>query len=115
MFKREKYSSDTEWYWVPAKPAGAEARPAIQKLLKPKKDAPIRAVIEFAAKQAGQGLQVDDLMKRFEELMKENPPPTTTPMPPMDPPLGGDEAAMEGLQGMGDLEKLAGGADKAEL
>merc|ERR1719330_2332062 len=36
-FAREKYSSDTEWYWVPK-----EGVAGIVKLTKPKKDAPIK-------------------------------------------------------------------------
>merc|ERR1719234_2495729 len=37
-FKREKYSSDTEWYWVPSKPGSGGERPPMKKLMKPKKD-----------------------------------------------------------------------------
>ena len=48
--KRDKYSSDAEWRWVPAKPAGTETWLAIQKLLKPTKNSAIRAVIELVAK-----------------------------------------------------------------
>merc|ERR1719401_902710 len=60
-FSRQKFSSDTEWYWVPAKPAGAE-RPAIKKLTKPKKDAPMKKVLEFAAKESGGSFSPEDAL-----------------------------------------------------
>mmetsp|Transcript_81492 Transcript_81492/g.264001 ORF Transcript_81492/g.264001 Transcript_81492/m.264001 type:complete len:684 (+) Transcript_81492:75-2126(+) len=97
-FKREKYSSDTEWYWVPASTNGVQ-RPPMKKLMKPKTDAPIKKVLEFLKKQSGLDINVDETYKRFEELMTENPPPTTTPPPPM-PDMG--EAGMGGMGGMGD-------------
>lgn len=106
-FKRDKYSSDTEWYWVPAKPAGSDARPAMKKLTKPKKDAPIKNVIEFAVKSLGaSALNTEELMGRFDELMKENPPPA--PAPPMDD-LAGEMPDMSSIPGMGDLDKLSAG------
>merc|ERR1712093_526852 len=85
-FKREKYSSDNEWYWVPAKPADAE-RPPMKKLMKPKKDAPIKNVIEFAAKQSGGSFDAENIMAKLEKLMTDDPPITTT-MPPYKPPAG---------------------------
>lgn len=88
-FKREKYSSDTNWYWVPA--ASGQERPPVKQLMKPKKDAPIKKVMEFLKKVSGFDLDTGTLYARFEELMKENPPPTTTPPPPM----GGSELPEE--------------------
>lgn len=105
--KREKYSSDTEWYWVPKVDGGV--RPPMRKLTKPKKDAPIKAVVEFLKKQSGYEINVDAVIERFEALMKENPPPTTTA-----PPSMGDMGGLGGLGGMGgmgdmpDLSSLQG-------
>lgn len=106
-FQREKYSSDTEWYWVPKKEG--DSRPAIKKLTKPKKDAPIRNVVEFLKKQSGLDMDVEAVMKKFEDQMKENPPPTTT-IPPMHPtdhhssdelgPSDGLSGGLPDLQGM---------------
>lgn len=76
-FKRDKDASDTEWYWVPAKPPDAE-RPPIKKLMKPKKDAPIHTALEFAAKHIGASLSMEETMAKFEQLMEENPPPKKT-------------------------------------
>lgn len=92
-FKRDKFSSDTEWYWVPAKAAGAD-RAAIRKLMKPKKDAPVKTVIEFAKEHSGLPLDVEALEASFAALMLENPPLATTPPPPMDEmgAMGGADA-----------------------
>jgi thiol-disulfide isomerase/thioredoxin len=85
-FKRQKYASETEWFWVPAKPAG-EARPAITKLMKPKKDAPVKNVVDFALKQSGGSSKVEDLMGLYNEKIAPYLATTTTMMPPitMDP------------------------------
>jgi len=77
-FKRDKYSSDTEWYWVPAQGTDG-TRAAAKKLTKPKKDAPIKTVVEFAAKQST--FSVEDVMTKFEKLMEEDPPPAPAPPP----------------------------------
>merc|ERR1712232_862771 len=92
-FKREKYSSDTEWYWV--------AKDGTKMITKPKKDAPIKTVIEFAKKQSGLDIDVDAEMVKFDQMMKDRPPVTTT-LPPM--PGKGD-----GKGGMPDLSSLGGG------
>jgi len=102
-FKRDKYSSDTEWYWVPAKPAGAE-RPAAKKLMKPKKDAPIKNVLEFAAKQLEGSFKVEDILTAFEKLMVDDPPATP---PPMAGGMGG-MGGMDALGGMGGMDALGG-------
>jgi len=112
-FTRAKYSSDTEWYWVPAKAAGSERAPII-KLTKPKKDAPIKKVLEFALKQSGATFIVDELLAKHEILMVEDPPPAT-PAPSMGDMGGaggmggmmGDLGGMGGAGGMGDLAAMA--------
>lgn len=109
-FKRERFSSDTEWFFVPAKAAGAE-RGVVKKLTKPKKDADIKTVLEFAKKQAGLDLDVEAINLKFETLMVENPPPTTT-TPPM-PTMGGDGTdsdlgSLGGLDGFDGLNGLQG-------
>eukprot|EP00927_Polykrikos_kofoidii_P005635 TRINITY_DN12234_c0_g1_i1.p1 TRINITY_DN12234_c0_g1~~TRINITY_DN12234_c0_g1_i1.p1 ORF type:complete len:707 (-),score=117.94 TRINITY_DN12234_c0_g1_i1:275-2395(-) len=126
-FKREKYSADTEWYWVPAKAVGDEARLAARKLTKPKKDAPIETVIDFVAKEANsETLDAADIKQRFEALMKENPAPAK---PANDPRLGGhpgaggledlggmpDMSGLEGLRGMPDMAGLKGLGGMPEL
>lgn len=99
-FKREKYASDTEWFWIPQGTGAAD----LKKLMKPKKDAPIKAVVGFLKKQSGLDLDVDSVMGKFEEKMQENPPPTTTPPPQMDPMADmGGMGDMGGLGGMGDM------------
>uniref|UniRef100_A0A7S4SQE6 CS domain-containing protein n=1 Tax=Alexandrium monilatum TaxID=311494 RepID=A0A7S4SQE6_9DINO len=108
--QRDKYSSDTEWFWVP-KVEGGE-RPAIKKLMKPKKDAPINTVIEFAKKQSGLDIDVSATMQKFEEQMKENPPPTTTPPPPL--PSMGDSGLDMGAGG-DMMDSLGGMQEKMEL
>jgi len=111
-FKRDKYSSDTEWFWVPR--GGGEASTPT-KLMKPKKDAPVRAVLEFVKKQAGMDLDVDKAMQSFEDLMKENPPPTPAPLPPMDGAEGlGGLDSPGGLGDLGDLGNLGGGEEAGE-
>merc|ERR1712232_865002 len=89
-FKREKYSSDTEWYWV--------AKDGAKMLTKPKKDAPIKTVIEFAKKQSGLEIDVDAEMTKFEQMMKDRPPVTAT-LPPMP---GGFDG--KGAGGMPDID-----------
>jgi hypothetical protein len=70
---RDRYSPDTEWWWIPAVSAGAKRKLAPKKLMKPKKDAPIKTVISFALKNAGiPSIDADDIMVRFEALMEEN-------------------------------------------
>lgn len=81
QFKRDKYSSDTEWFWVPTDGSG------IKKLMKPKKDAPIKNVLEFVKKQSGLEVDVKDLMVKFNfaAMMEESlRTPTTTPGSPVD-------------------------------
>merc|ERR1719401_2958712 len=71
-FKRDKYSSDTEWYWVPAAPAGGGKRPEAKKLMKPKKDAPMDKVIDFASQSLGGSvMNVEELQGKFKELVAE--------------------------------------------
>jgi len=77
VWAREKYASHTEWYWVPKEGSKEQLK---------KKDPPIKAVVEFMKKQSGFTIDADAIMTRFEELMVEKPPVTTT-LPPM--PKGG--------------------------
>jgi len=102
-FKREKYSSDTDWLWIPKAGIAHSV-----KLTKPKKDAPIKAVLQFAKKQSELDVDVDELMKEFEKLMVDNPPITTTTPPP--PPMGdmGGMGGMDGMDGMGGMDELGG-------
>jgi thiol-disulfide isomerase/thioredoxin len=103
-FKREKYSSDTVWYWVPA--AAGQERPPIVKLMKPKKEAPIKKVLQFLKKQSDFDLDTDALNTRFEELMKENPPPTPpSSSMPDDEPEDDDDAEEEGELPKEDITK----------
>lgn len=68
-FDRDKYASHTEWYWIPV--SGSPA-----KLVKPKRDAPMKKVLNFVSSQAPElQLSVTDLMVKWEAAMKENPPP----------------------------------------
>jgi len=105
VFKRDKYSSDTEWFWVPTKGAGESERGPMKQLMKPKKDAPIKKVIEFVKKMSGSDIDVDATMSKFEELMKENPPQIPTPQPGMG---DGDMDDMGGMEGMEGLEGIPG-------
>mmetsp|Transcript_16651 Transcript_16651/g.45486 ORF Transcript_16651/g.45486 Transcript_16651/m.45486 type:complete len:716 (-) Transcript_16651:107-2254(-) len=90
-FKREKYSSDTEWYWVPAKTGADAERPPPKKLSK--KDASTQAVVSFLKKASGLDIDTDAIMSSFEEAMKNNPPPA-----PQEPPsMGGDDFGAGGL------------------
>merc|ERR1740121_667210 len=100
-FKREQYSSDTEWIWVPKTGIASGV-----KLQKPKKDAPIKAVLQFAKKQSGLDFDVDVVMQEFEKLMVENPPETTPPPPPM--PDMGDMGGMGGMGSMGGMGGMDG-------
>lgn len=113
-FKRDKFSSDTEWYWIPAKASG-QARPEAIKLTKPKKDAPIKTVLEFVGKVGG--VNVDETMQRFEELMKENPPPAPPPRKDMKDfdPMGGMPPGGMDFGGMGDPGHLGGMSDLGSL
>lgn len=90
-FSREKYSSDTEWFWV-AKPSTASDGPALTKLTKPKKDAPMKTVLEFLKKQSGLDIDVADTFAKFEAEMQANPPSTTTTTP-FVPPADSDGSA----------------------
>lgn len=85
-FTRQKFSSDTEWYWIPAK-GGVP-----KKLTKPKKDASMKKVIQFLKAEAGDKFEVADIMEKWESAMKDNPPKTKE----MKLPEGADEM----LQGM---------------
>jgi len=87
-FSREKYSSDTEWFWV-SKPSSASGGPAMTKLSKPKKDAPIKTVLEFLKKQSGLDMDVSDTFAKFEAEMQANPPSTTPPPQRADAPQFG--------------------------
>lgn len=101
-FKRDKFSTDTEWYWVPAKPSDAE-RPPIKKLTKHKTDAPMEDVVEFAAAQMGDSLNIEDTMERFDQFMEDDPPPEKTPtmapvtMDQMGMGMGGGDLGAMGL------------------
>jgi len=107
-FSREKYSSDTEWFWV-SKPSSASGGPAMTKLSKPKKDAPIKTVLEFLKKQSGLDMDVSDTFAKFEAEMQANPPSTTTTTA-FTPPNPGDAspfgAGLDSLAGAG-LDSLA--------
>jgi hypothetical protein len=83
-FTRDKYNSDTEWYFV----AGNGA--PVQKLMKPKKNAPIPTVIAWASKLAFPKLNAEDstadsvaqaVTAEFEKLMVDDPPPRPAPPP----------------------------------
>ncbi|CAK0815851.1 unnamed protein product [Prorocentrum cordatum] len=65
-FKREKYASVTEWYWVPRQDVGS-GKFVVKKLKKPKADAPIKTVLEFLKKQSGADLDISSLTAKFEE------------------------------------------------
>lgn len=93
FFNREKYNSDPEWYWVPAKGAVDSERPPIKKLTKPKKNIPVKKVLEFAAEQLGASFSVDDALAKYEQLLKDDPVVTTT-MPPYKPPAMGADPGM---------------------
>merc|ERR1712183_452094 len=95
-----KYASDTEWYWV--------AKDGAKMLTKPKKDAPIKTVLEFAKKQSGLDIDVDAEMVKFDQMMKDRPPVTTT-LPPM-PGKGDGKGGMPDLSGLG-----AGGGGMPDL
>eukprot|EP00928_Gymnodinium_smaydae_P012921 TRINITY_DN14721_c0_g1_i1.p1 TRINITY_DN14721_c0_g1~~TRINITY_DN14721_c0_g1_i1.p1 ORF type:complete len:395 (-),score=78.08 TRINITY_DN14721_c0_g1_i1:253-1437(-) len=77
-FKRQKFVADTEWYWVPAANDGSDDRPPMKKLMKPKVDAPIKNVVEFAIKSSNSKHNVEDIMAKFEKLMQEDPPPSAS-------------------------------------
>lgn len=111
-FRRDKYSSDTEWHWVPAMPGDGSPRPAITKLMKPKKDAPYEKVVQFAAAHLGQAVDADEIIKLFEQAMEENPIPTTTipPSPPAD--IAGD---LGDEMGFGAMPDDSGAAADGEL
>jgi len=100
-FERDKYLTSSEWYWVPAKAAGAAERAPATKL--ETRDPPTRTLVEFAAKQLGASLDVEAVMARFEEETKANPPP---PPPPPRP----TQTSMGDLEGMdpADLQPEAG-------
>merc|ERR1712232_1407598 len=97
-FKREKYASDTEWYWV--------TKDGAKMLTNPKKDAPIKTVLEFAKKQSGLGIDVEAYMANFEQMMKDRPPVTTT-LPPMPDP-GPGSGGMPDMSSLGDMSGLGG-------
>jgi len=101
LLKREKYSSDTEWYWVPLREDGQESS-KLRKLGKPRKDAPMKAVVEFFKKQSSIDFDVEEIMTNFEELMVQNPPPSS-PVPPSEEHL--EESAALG----GEQSELGGG------
>jgi len=88
-FKREKYASVTEWYWVPRQDVGS-GKFVVKKLKKPKADAPIKTVLEFLKKQSGADLDISSLTAKFEELMISNGPPPP-PSRVIDPELEDDE------------------------
>lgn len=75
-FERDKYLTSSEWYWVPAKAAGAAERAPATKL--ETRDPPTRTLVEFAAKQLGASLDVEAVMARFEEETKASRVPTNT-------------------------------------
>eukprot|EP00747_Dinoflagellata_sp_TGD_P186490 gnl/TRDRNA2_/TRDRNA2_43527_c0_seq1.p1 gnl/TRDRNA2_/TRDRNA2_43527_c0~~gnl/TRDRNA2_/TRDRNA2_43527_c0_seq1.p1 ORF type:complete len:711 (+),score=201.64 gnl/TRDRNA2_/TRDRNA2_43527_c0_seq1:37-2169(+) len=97
-FKREKYASHTEWYWVPAKGTAASRGPVV-KMTKPKKDPATKDVIKFAAKVSGVEINVDEVTAAFDKLMEEDPPPKKP-----SPPKGG----FPGMDGMGDMGGMGG-------
>lgn len=105
-FKRDKYSSDTEWYWVTK--GSDPLHPTVKKLMKPKKDAPIKNVIEFAGKMLGaDALNVEDAISKFEKLMKDDPPPAAPKA--MDPiTMDGMGKGKTGLEGLGDMGGMGG-------
>ncbi|CAE8689609.1 unnamed protein product, partial [Polarella glacialis] len=90
-FPRQKHSSDTEWFWV-------SKHGAMKKLTKPKKDAPVRKVVEFVKAQAishhafaaEATVDVVEVMAKFDEAKKANPAPE----------------APKGSEGMPDLQDL---------
>jgi len=81
FFNREKYASDAEWYWVPAKGAADSERPPIKKLMKPKKNVPVKKILEFVAEQVGASFSADEAHVSYEKLLKDDPIVTTTMMP----------------------------------
>ncbi|CAJ1381865.1 unnamed protein product [Effrenium voratum] len=92
-FGRERYASHAEWYWIPVNGAP-------KKLSKPKKDPPMKKVLQFLGAQAPDlPLTVPDMLEKWEIAMKENPPPKP------EPDLGG-VSDMAGLSGLGDLSDL---------
>jgi len=103
-FSREKYSSDTEWFWVPKPHLVPEDGPTMTKLSKPKKDAPIKTVLEFLKKQSGLDINVVDTFAKFEAEMQANPPSTTT-LPPLPPTSGAGDAPPFGA-GLDSLAKM---------
>lgn len=99
-FTRQKFSSDTEWYWIPAK-GGAP-----KKLAKPKKDAPMKKVIQFLVAEAGEKLEAADIMEKWENAMKENPPKTKESKLQED--AGEILKGMDADAGLPDVEDTAG-------
>eukprot|EP00418_Pyrodinium_bahamense_P051959 CAMPEP_0179179576 /NCGR_PEP_ID=MMETSP0796-20121207/88878_1 /TAXON_ID=73915 /ORGANISM="Pyrodinium bahamense, Strain pbaha01" /LENGTH=685 /DNA_ID=CAMNT_0020883245 /DNA_START=1 /DNA_END=2058 /DNA_ORIENTATION=+ len=103
-FSKGKYSYEASWYWVPKK-EGTE-KPAKKELAKAKD---MKKVLEFLKKHSGLDIDLQATMEKFEGLMKENPPVTTT-LPPMpsDGGMGGmgDMGGLGGMGGMGGLDGL---------
>jgi len=85
-FHRDRFASYSEWYWISA------SGDAPKKLPKPKKDPPMKKVIQFLVSQAPSlGITAEDLQRQWEEALKENPPPK-----PLD--VGGPEGEMPELE-----------------
>merc|ERR1712222_42266 len=94
--------SDTEWYWVPTQ-VGASEKLSVKKLTKPKKDAQVEKVLDFVLKQSDVKDNLEELNQKFRELMKSDPPPTTTPLPDMSKMggMGDMDDAMASMGGLG--------------
>merc|ERR1712137_409691 len=102
-FKREKYSSDTEWFWVPKRDTVSDKAP-IKKLMKPKKDASVTQVLKFVMKQVPITQTLEEMQQQFEQLMLDDPPPMTTPPPSYeDDNMDMQDEGDYGDDGMGDL------------